>query len=856
MSRRAAFGGRLTGGDDSTSSPSSTTSTTANPGQPRASQGQRGQQNRRNNEGNAAAKGKNRPPHLQLQQQHSTQGNDSAAVDRNTNNSERVLEVNAYARAMAKAADEAGETTDDDAICFICAEPVVSWSVSACDHRTCHTCSIRLRALYKKKECTFCKTDCPTVIFTESEDQLFKDYTTESTPFSDTKLGILFESRAQLEDTLSLLRFNCPYKPGLSDPNSAAPDAEDQACDHILSGWSDLKRHVRATHHTTLCDLCCSNKKIFAHEHELFALANPGQDRHNGGGGRGGRRETELDQHLEKQHAMCGFCKRWFYDSDGLYKHCREQHEECFICVRQGVRHQYHLNYDRLEQHYKNDHFLCPHPDCLAQKFVVFESELDLQAHALEVHGIGSFQDQKSRKEARRIETNFVYSNGESHTRSGGAGGDGRRRGGNQGGRAPAASFVEARGGSGESSTVATPSGERRIPGLGAPAAGGSRAARFGGQLTGDPSPTSSGATTPLGAGDSAAARDVATLERHAALLRRVQDLTHGHEGKIAGFKIAARSFRNGELNAHDFVDQLYNVLDQRTDDAETVILGFADLLDQPDKKRAVQIAWRDLRSENNFPSLAPLAPTLHGQPTAVHATSHRALSAQHRTGHNPSTTWDRVERAATSSGPAPVAPRSNPFPALMSASNTKSIPGLAKAGQQTARRAVGGSTPWSSSSASAAGATASLAGPSAFPSLGGGGATSPGAFPSLGGASSSSAPASRASSASVTPRSISRPASTSGGTARRPASGLDFPSLPTSSSASDSRARMRAALAKPQARAAQTILTADDDSWGAASGSSGSAADGAAGNGGGKKKGKGRQKVVLMSGGLASQPN
>ncbi|GAA5858774.1 hypothetical protein JCM9279_007057, partial [Rhodotorula babjevae] len=381
----------------------------------------------------------------------------------------------------------------------------------------------------------------------------------------------------------------------------------------------------------------------------------------------------------------------------------------------------------------------------------------------------------------------------------------------------------------------------------------GSRAARFGGQLTGEASPPSSGATTPLGAGDSAAARDVATLERHAALLRRVQDLTHGHEGKIAGFKIAARSFRNGELNAHDFVDQLYNVLDQRTDDAETVILGFADLLDQADKKRAVQIAWRDLRSENNFPSLAPLAPTLHGQPTAVHPTPHRALSAQHRTGHNPSTTWDRVERAATSSGPAPVAPRSNPFPALMSASNTKSIPGLAKAGQQT-RRAVGGSTPWSSASASAVG-TPTLAGPSAFPSLGSG-ATSPGGFPTLGGASSS-APASRASSASVTPRSISRPASTSGGSARRPAaSGLDFPSLPTSSSASDSRARMRAALAKPQARAAQTILNADDDSWGTASGSGAGGADGAAGNGGGKKKGKGRQKVVLMSGGLASQPN
>lgn len=45
----------------------------------------------------------------------------------------------------------------DAAICWICAEPVKYYSVSACNHRTCHICALRLRALYKKLECTFCK---------------------------------------------------------------------------------------------------------------------------------------------------------------------------------------------------------------------------------------------------------------------------------------------------------------------------------------------------------------------------------------------------------------------------------------------------------------------------------------------------------------------------------------------------------------------------------------------------------------------------------------------------------------------------------------------------------------------------
>jgi E3 ubiquitin-protein ligase ZNF598 len=55
--------------------------------------------------------------------------------------------------------EEATATTEDsgEEVCWICAEPVKYYSVSACNHRTCHVCALRLRALYKKMDCTFCK---------------------------------------------------------------------------------------------------------------------------------------------------------------------------------------------------------------------------------------------------------------------------------------------------------------------------------------------------------------------------------------------------------------------------------------------------------------------------------------------------------------------------------------------------------------------------------------------------------------------------------------------------------------------------------------------------------------------------
>lgn len=70
------------------------------------------------------------------------------------------------------------------------------------------------------------------MIFTVSPDALYATYSPESIGFKDAKLSIFFETQEMMEETLILLRFNCP------DPD----------CDYIGNGWGDLKLHVRATH--------------------------------------------------------------------------------------------------------------------------------------------------------------------------------------------------------------------------------------------------------------------------------------------------------------------------------------------------------------------------------------------------------------------------------------------------------------------------------------------------------------------------------------------------------------------------------------------------------------------------------
>jgi hypothetical protein len=51
-----------------------------------------------------------------------------------------------------------GEGVEVDAeVCWICASPIVHESIAPCNHRTCHICCLRMRALYKDKNCAHCR---------------------------------------------------------------------------------------------------------------------------------------------------------------------------------------------------------------------------------------------------------------------------------------------------------------------------------------------------------------------------------------------------------------------------------------------------------------------------------------------------------------------------------------------------------------------------------------------------------------------------------------------------------------------------------------------------------------------------
>ncbi|KAI0430042.1 hypothetical protein F5Y09DRAFT_331339 [Xylaria sp. FL1042] len=540
--------------------------------------------------------------------------------------------------------DEEGEDVEAE-VCFICASPVVHQSVAPCNHRTCHICALRMRALYKNKECAHCRTVASFVIFTDDATKRYEDYSDRDVTSTDDNIGIRYTNEDIVGDTVLLLRYNCP----------------DTSCDFAGLGWPDLHRHVRSTHNKKMCDLCTRNKKVFTHEHELFADKELEKHMRHGDD-----RPGAVDQTGFRGHPLCAFCGSRFYDDDKLYEHCRNKHERCFLCDREDPRQpHYYRDYNSLEEHFKKDHYLCPDRECLEKKFVVFGSEMDLKAHQLSEHGNSLSKD--VRREARLVDLSGfdVRERYQQQQRRGG--GSNRGRDGDHGGRngrgrgrdpnaepLPASSAQPLRRdelalqrqmaihssqsvsnrtfGGQLSSTTAGPSATSTQPSPGNANASNARpavAAAPVAELTG------------LSLTDAnLSPEDRARLMRHSAVIERASNLLHNDKAKIEKFRSHISSFRQDKLTASGLVDALLSLFTDISSSAlGTLVREVADLFEDKAKGDRLRKTWNDWRAINeDYPTL----PGLSGMRGATTSSSGWAAAA------------------ATASSPATAAPGSN----------------------------------------------------------------------------------------------------------------------------------------------------------------------------------------------------
>jgi len=520
------------------------------------------------------------------------------------------------------------------------------------------------------------QTESPFVIFTDSPDKRFQDFEQNDFVKIDSNLGVKYEKDEIFEDTILLLRYNCP----------------DKDCDVACLGWPDLHRHVRSKHGKTMCDLCTRNKKVFTHEHELFTFGELRKHERYGDDNPGA-----IDQSGFKGHPECGFCRQRFYGDDELYTHCREKHERCHICDRRngGRNPQYYLNYQELEKHFASDHFVCLDAECQANKTNVFESEMDLKAHQLSEHPNGLSKD--ARRDARLINLSGFDQLRQPYQPQRGGGRDRGRDGrGNGRGRDPNAEPLPL--------SSAQPQSRAELAYQRQMAIQSSQSVSnrtFGGQLTqqAQPSRPPQQAASPrpqpaqpVPAFDNLSI-DTATMTpqerarqaRHEAVTKRATTLLKNDPTKLKTFRDHVSSYKSGKTSPPDLIDAFFSLFDCSSSDLGKLIRELADLYEDDSKRQALLEAWNSWRSINeDYPSLPGPSGTLPGMPSSSNPGSYSSAINSHTSANLAATLGANVSsgrrvlklkssttqsrNAATSGAAARALNNPDAFPALSSA--------------------------------------------------------------------------------------------------------------------------------------------------------------------------------------------
>ncbi|KAI7862768.1 hypothetical protein BDF14DRAFT_1885764 [Spinellus fusiger] len=497
---------------------------------------------------------------------------------------------------------------EDENDCFICTEPIEIYAVADCDHRTCHLCALRLRSLYKSLHCAYCKTEQKTVIFTHSPTKPFSTYNINQANV-DTELGIAYENEAIKAKSSTLLKHNCP----------------DKSCKVACNDYPQLKQHVLLAHKKMLCDLCVEYKKIFSFEHTLFS--DNELQRHFAHGDEA-RQDTGF-----KGHPQCQFCRTNYYSNDELFSHCRDKHEQCHICVKKGIRDQYYADYDRLEIHYKEDHYLCLQKACLDKKFIVFDSDFDFQAHNIEEHNASrrvhlQFEypelnrhshrntfhghHERSPRDMSRENRTFDKRNGKFKERRNERESENTKVTADTSSANPAfnsasasasvlaPNSVSASSSSSSSSSVTTNSlppganfkGKQKSTALNKPTG-------FG-KLTTTPTPTPTLVKEIL---------EKSIISRHTVFLEKVKDILKTTE-KVKRFRSIITDYRNSAIGIDSFFAQLSDLCDDQVQAISYISLGVEELIDNQDKKNELANAWRLKKAAvSHFPALPPAEP-------------------------------------------------------------------------------------------------------------------------------------------------------------------------------------------------------------------------------------------------------
>ncbi|KAK7284535.1 hypothetical protein RJT34_19282 [Clitoria ternatea] len=314
-----------------------------------------------------------------------------------------------------------------DDCCAVCAEPLEWVAYGPCSHReVCSTCVARLRFICDDRRCCICKTECNLVFVTKAlgdYTKMINDFSTLPLEIREGKVGSYWyheDTNAFFDDVdhYKMIKAMCRLSCSVCDKMEEQQPQDASRRRQRFRNIGQLKGHLFHRHKLHMCSLCLEGRKVFICEQKLYTRAQLNQHVSTG--------DSEVDGSESERggfmgHPMCEFCRTPFYGDNELYTHMSTEHYTCHICQRQHPgQYEYYKNYDDLEIHFRQEHFLCEDEACLAKKFIVFQSESEMKRHNAIEHG--GRMSRSKRNAALQIPTSFRYRHGNDHDQRRGRG--------------------------------------------------------------------------------------------------------------------------------------------------------------------------------------------------------------------------------------------------------------------------------------------------------------------------------------------------------------------------------------------------------------------------------------------------
>ncbi|XP_062081746.1 uncharacterized protein LOC133788327 [Humulus lupulus] len=300
-----------------------------------------------------------------------------------------------------------------DDSCVVCAETLEWVAYGQCGHReVCSTCVIRLRFVCEDRCCCLCKSNCGVIFVTKAlgdYTRVINDFTNFPADPTEGQVGTYWYhegTQAYFDDfdhykmIKAMCRLSCSVCDKINEQRIEGSKRTGE-----FQNVEQLKSHLFHRHKLSMCTLCLESRKVFICEQKLYTKAQLNQHTRSGDSEVDGS-ETERGGFMG--HPICEFCQNPFYGENELYSHKSTEHYTCHICQRQHPgKYEYYKNYDDLEIHFRQAHFLCEDNACLAKKFIVYASDSEIKRHNAKEHG--GRMSRRQRFAALQIPVSFQY---------------------------------------------------------------------------------------------------------------------------------------------------------------------------------------------------------------------------------------------------------------------------------------------------------------------------------------------------------------------------------------------------------------------------------------------------------------